>query len=65
MIDDKEGAGEGTPAANHLGDYTDRHFEEGVSLQLQLRDRQEARRSRGAGDDRPTPMAWGWSSDTA
>ena len=27
---------------------------------LQLRDGQDARRSQGAGDDRPTPMAWGW-----
>ena len=30
---------------------------------LQLRDRQEIRRSRGGWDDRPTPMAWGWSLD--
>ena len=28
-------------------------------FKLQLRDRQEARRSRGRGDDKPTPMAWG------
>ena len=28
-------------------------------FKLQLRDRQEARRSKGGGDDRPTPMAWG------
>ena len=28
-----------------------------------LRDRQEIRRSRGGGDDRPKPMAWGWSLD--
>ena len=34
-------------------------------FQLQLRDRQEARRSRGGGDDRPTSMAWGWSLDAA
>ena len=32
-------------------------------LKLQLRDRQEIRRSRGGGDARPTPMAWGWSLD--
>ena len=32
-------------------------------FKLQLRDRQEIRRSRGGGDDRPTPMAWGWSLD--
>ena len=32
-------------------------------LKLQLRDRQEIRRSRGGGDDRPTPMACGWSLD--
>ena len=31
-------------------------------FKLQLKDRQEIR-SRGVGDDRPTPMAWGWSSD--
>ena len=30
-------------------------------FKLQLRDRQDIRRSRGGGDDRPTPMAWGWS----
>ena len=34
-------------------------------FKLQLRDRQETRRSRGGGDDRPTPMAWGWSLDAA
>ena len=34
-------------------------------FKLQLRDRQEARRSRGGGDRRPTPMAWGWSLDAA
>ena len=34
-------------------------------FKLQLRDRQEARRSRGRGDDRPTPMAWGWSLEAA
>ena len=33
-------------------------------FKLQLGDRQGARRSRG-GDDRPTPMAWGWDLDTA
>ena len=32
-------------------------------FKLQLGDRQEIRRSRGGGDDRPTPMAWGWSLD--
>ena len=32
-------------------------------FKLQLRDRQEMRRRRGGGDDRPTPMAWGWSLD--
>ena len=32
-------------------------------FKLQLRDRQEARRSQGGEDDRPTPMAWGWSKD--
>ena len=32
-------------------------------FRLQLRGRQESRRSRGGGDDRPTPMAWGWSLD--
>ena len=32
-------------------------------FKFQLRDRQEIRRSRGGGDDRPTPMAWGWSLD--
>ena len=31
-------------------------------FKLQLMDRQEAR-SQGGGDDRPTPMAWGWSMD--
>ena len=34
-------------------------------FKLQLRDHQEATRNRGAGDDRPTPMAWGWGLDTA
>ena len=29
-------------------------------FKLQLRDLQEIR-SRGGGDDRPTPIAWGWS----
>ena len=33
------------------------------SFKLQLRDRQDARRSQGGGGDRPTPMAWGWSMD--
>ena len=28
-----------------------------AGFKLQLRDRQDARRSRGGGDDRPTPMA--------
>ena len=32
-------------------------------FKLQLRDRQEIGRSRGGGDDRPAPMAWGWSLD--
>ena len=32
-------------------------------FQLQLGDRQEARTSRGGGDDRSTLMAWGWSLD--
>ena len=32
-------------------------------FKLQLRDHQEIRRSRGGGDARPTPMAWGWSLD--
>ena len=32
-------------------------------FKLQLRDHQEMRRSSGGGDDRPTPMAWGWSLD--
>ena len=32
-------------------------------FKLQLRDHREIRRSRGGGDDRPTPMAWGWSLD--
>ena len=34
-------------------------------FELQLRDRQEAIRSRGGGYDSPTPLAWGWSLDTA
>ena len=34
-------------------------------FKLQLRDHQKARRSRGGGDDRLTPMAWGWSLDVA
>ena len=34
-------------------------------FKLQLKDHQEARRTRGRGDDRPTPMAWGWSLDVA
>ena len=34
-------------------------------FKLQHRDRQEVRRSRMGGDDRPTPMVWGWSMDTA
>ena len=34
-------------------------------FKLQLRDHQEAKRSRGKGDGRPTPMAWGWSLDVA
>ena len=34
------------------------------SFKLQLRDRQNAtRRSPWGGDNRPTPMAWGWSMD--
>ena len=60
--------GEGTPAPNHLGDYTGRHFEESLALQTpaqgQLEGRQKAKRSRGGGDDRPIPMARGWSLDT-
>ena len=32
-------------------------------FKVQLSDRQEIRRSRGGGDDKPTPMAWGWSLD--
>jgi len=32
-------------------------------FKLQLRDRQDIRRSRGGGDDRRTPMACGWSLD--
>ena len=32
-------------------------------FKLQLRDRQDPRRSQGGGDDRPTPMTWGWSMD--
>ena len=32
-------------------------------FQIQLGDRQEARRSQGGGDDRHTPMAWAWSMD--
>ena len=32
-------------------------------FKLQPRDRQERRRRRG--DNRPTPMAWGWSLDAA
>ena len=31
-------------------------------FKLQFGDRQDAR-SQGGGDDRPTPMAWGWSMD--
>ena len=31
-------------------------------FKLQLRDRQDAR-SQGGGNDRPTPIAWGWSKD--
>ena len=34
-------------------------------FKLQLRGRQESRRSRGGGDDRPIPMTWGWSLDAA
>ena len=34
-------------------------------FKLQLRDRQDVRRIRGGGDDRPTPMASGWSLDVA
>ena len=35
-------------------------------FKLQLRDRQEARKSaRGEGGDRPIPMAWGWSLNAA
>ena len=34
-------------------------------FKLQLTDRQEAGMSRGGGDDRPTPMAWGWNLDAA
>ena len=30
-------------------------------FELQLRDRQDARRSEGGGDHRLTPMTWGWS----
>ena len=30
---------------------------------LQLRNHQDARRSQGGGDGRPTPMAWGWIMD--
>ena len=32
-------------------------------FKLQLRDRQEIRRRRGGGNDRPTPIAGGWSLD--
>ena len=32
-------------------------------FKLQLRDRQDVRGSQGGGDDRPIPMAWGWSVD--
>ena len=34
-------------------------------FRLQPRDRQETRRSRGGGEDRPTPMAREWRLDTA
>ena len=34
-------------------------------FKLQLRDRQEARRSGGEGSDRPTPIACGWNLDAA
>ena len=53
------------PARNRLGDNTGRHFKEVSRFKLQVRDHQEARNIRGGGDDRPTPMAWGWSLDTA
>ena len=34
-------------------------------FKLQLRDRQEARRSRVRANDKSTPMAWGWSLKSA
>ena len=46
MVKGTEGGGEGTPAPRRLGDYTARHFERVSRFKLQLRDRQEARRSR-------------------
>ena len=45
-----------------LGDYTGRHFEEDVALQLQRSlGIARLREGAGGGGDRPTPMAWGWS----
>ena len=33
VVDGKGMSGEGTPTSNRLGDYTGRHFKEGVALQ--------------------------------
>ena len=49
----KEG-GEGTPATNHLGDHTGRHFAEDVSIHCQ-----EARRIRRRGG-MTDPRRWRW-----
>ena len=51
---------------DRLSDHTGRHSRPVPRFKLQLRDRQDARRSQAGRDmdDRPTPlMAWVWSMD--
>lgn len=46
-VNGEEVGGKGTPTSNNLGDYTGRHFVEGVPFQV--RDRQGAIGARGGG----------------
>ena len=59
----------GTPVPNSLGDYDSTQVDISRKMsrfKIRLRDREEARRSRGGGcGDRPPPIAWGWILDTA
>ena len=58
-------SGEGTPTSNRIGDFTGRHFEEGVALQTQAQGSPRKEKEKGWGEERPAPMGWGWSLDAA